>query len=259
MGNVNTFGSYSQYYDLLYKDKDYDSEAQFLNGIIQKHAPGTNSLLELGCGTGLHAEKLSSLGYRIHGVDISEQMLEQADRRLLSLPQDRRKRLSFSQADIRNFTHPNDRFDAAISLFHVLSYQIQNIDLNNVFKTVKRNLKPEGLFVFDCWYGPAVLRDPPVVRIKRLGDEHVEITRIAEPVLFPTENRVDVNYQIYIKDRHGDSVRVLHETHPMRYLFTTEILNLCEQHGFVLKDSREWMSDKQPGFDTWGVYFVVQK
>lgn len=254
---MNVFGAYAQYYDLLYRDKDYDGEVRFINGLIQKHAPNAKHLLEFGCGTGIHAEKLAVAGYSVHGVDLSAEMLKCAEERIRYFPEVEAKRLSFSCGDIRQFRHGRGHFDAVISLFHVMSYQIENSDLAAVFNTVKQHLNPKGAFIFDCWYGPAVLSDPPVVRVKRLEDERIEIIRIAEPEMYPNENRVDVHYQVFIKDKSTGKVEILEETHKMRYLFMPEILDLCEEFGFSMLGTGEWMTGKLPGLDTWGVYFVV--
>jgi predicted TPR repeat methyltransferase len=41
----------------------------------QSHDFGARSILELGCGTGIHAEFLAKVGYHVSGVDLSEGML----------------------------------------------------------------------------------------------------------------------------------------------------------------------------------------
>ncbi len=253
---MNVFGSYAQYYDLLYRDKDYDGEARFTNKLIQKYAPNAKHLLELGCGTGIHAEKLAAKGYTVHGIDISAEMLKRAEDRLRYLPKNESEKLSFSCGDIRQFRH-RDSFNAVISLFHVMSYQTKNSDLAAVFNAVKQHLHPKGIFIFDCWYGPAVLSDPPVVRVKRLEDKKIEVIRIAEPKMSPNNNRVDVHYQVFVKNKSTGEVEIFEETHRMRYLFMPEIINLCEVFGFFMLDFREWLTNNPPGLDTWGVYFVV--
>ncbi|MUG99025.1 methyltransferase domain-containing protein [Scytonema sp. UIC 10036] len=254
---MNVFGNYARYYDLLYRDKDYVGEAQFIRQLLQIHASDAISILELGCGTGLHAVLLAKEGYQVHGVDISTQMLEISQSRLAQLPLDIASRLKFSQGDIRLF-RTKQQFDAIVSLFHVVSYQTTNKALQATFATVKSHLKPGGVFIFDAWYGPAVLSDRPTTRIKRLEDEEVTITRIAEPVMYANENLVDVNYQIFIKDKNSGVLEELQETHCMRYLFKPEIELLLQQFQMELLEYREWMSDREPGFDTWGVYFVVR-
>lgn len=252
---MNVFGKYAQYYDLLYRDKNYDGEVRFIDGLIQKYAPNAKNLLELGCGTGIHAEKLAAEGYSVHGVDLSIEMLKCAEERIRNLPGKEAKRLSFSCGEIRQFHHGR-RFDAVISLFHVMSYQTKNSDLTAVCDTVKQHLKPKGIFIFDCWYGPAVLSDPPVVRVKRLEDKKIEITRIAKPEMYPNENRVDVHYQVFIKDKSTERVETLEETHKMRYLFKPEIEQILKLSGLSLLNGQEWLSGNELDFSTWNGCFI---
>jgi len=165
--------------------------------------------------------------------------------------------LNFLQGDIRTI-HLGQQFDAIISVFHVFSYQVSNEDLAAAFATVKRHLKPGGVFIFDCWYGPAVLSDRPNIRIKRLEDQESKITRIAEPIVYPNLNLVDVNYQIIIENKNTSVVEELQETHRMRYLFKPEIDKLLTDENLRLISSGEWMTNRELGFDTWGVYFVIR-
>ena len=41
--------------------------------------------------------------------------------------------------------------------------------------TARSLVAPGGIFIFDFWYGPAVLADPPAVRIKRLENERMKV------------------------------------------------------------------------------------
>jgi len=251
------FGNYARYYDLLYRDKDYVGEAQFIHQLIQTHAANAQNILELGCGTGNHATLLAKEGYDLHGVDFSQEMLQRANDRLSQLPADLAYRLKFSQGDIRK-VRLNQTFDVVLSLFHVISYQTTNEDLMAAFATVKEHLKPGGIFIFDVWYGPAVLSDRPTVRVKRLEDEEIFVTRIAEPVMHPNENLVDVNYQIFIRDKSSNAVEELQETHRMRYLFQPELDLFLNKSGLKVVNCGEWMTEDHPGFNTWGVHFLAQ-
>lgn len=53
------FADYARYYDLLYRDKDYKAEAEYVARLIRKFHPATQNILELGSGTGIHARLLS--------------------------------------------------------------------------------------------------------------------------------------------------------------------------------------------------------
>jgi SAM-dependent methyltransferase len=252
---MTVFGNYAHYYDLLYRDKEYKAEAHFIEELIQNHAPDTQSILELGCGTAIHAALLAELGYEVHGVDLSAEMLEKAEERLSTLNPKVVAKLKFSQGDIRT-VRVEQKFDVVISLFHVFSYQTTNQDLQAAFATAKAHLNPGGLLIFDCWYGPAVLSDRPAVRVKRLEDEKIQVTRIAEPLIYPNDNLVDVNYHVFIRDKASGTVEEVQETHKMRYLFKQEIDYLLTDNDLKLVAFGEWMTKIQAGFNSWGVYFI---
>lgn len=246
---MSVFGSYSRYYDLLYKDKDYGAEAEYVHALISQHCPGSKTILDLGCGTGRHAQLFANKGYSVTGLDRSEQMLETARAASPgSAPE-------YLEGDLRDARLGRD-FDVVVSLFHVMSYQTSNADLRGAFTTVREHLRPGGLFLFDCWYGPAVLTQRPQVRIQRLEDEHVSVTRLAEPTMRPNENLVDVNYHIFIEDKLSQRVDQLSETHTMRYLFVPEVELLFESAGLKLRHACEFMSAKEPSLDTWNVMFM---
>jgi len=252
---MEVFGNYSRYYDLLYRDKDYRAEAAYVRDHIRRHDPHARSILELGCGTGAHAQHLAAFGFEVHGVDLSQTMLERAFLKNDTLPPDVSGRVAFSQGDVRA-VRLDRKFDSVVSLFHVMSYQIATSDLLAAFVTAKHHLSQGGIFIFDCWYGPAVLTCRPSVRVKRLEDDAISVIRIAEPVMHPNDNVVDVNYSITIRDKASGRVEELKETHCMRYLFRPEVELLAAQTGFEIIESQEWMTGKAPGFDTWGVCFV---
>jgi SAM-dependent methyltransferase len=174
-----------------------------------------------------------------------------------ALPADSRRRLDFLQGDVRSL-RLGEKFNCILSLFHVMSYMAGNVDLQQAFQTVLHHLAPGGICIFDCWYGPAVLHLRPSVRVKELENEELSILRVADPAMRPNENAVDVNYTLWVRNRATDALEIVKETHRMRYLFRPEIDLLLERVGLRILEAREWMTGREPGLDTWGVYFVVQ-
>ncbi|HET7543685.1 MAG TPA: class I SAM-dependent methyltransferase [Polyangiaceae bacterium] len=260
---MSVFGAYSQYYDLLYKDKDYAGEAAYVRSLIERYQPGARSVLDLGCGTGRHALLLAESGYRVTGVDLSADMLQEANALLASASPERAARLSasgalptFLQGDVRT-VRTGRKFDVVVSLFHVMSYQTSNDDLKAALHTIREHLLPGGVVVFDCWYGPAVLTDRPSSRSKHLENERISVVRDAMPVLYPNRNCVDVNYHVRITDKQSGALQELRETHTMRYLFSPEVELLLSASGFELRDSTEFMTNRPLGFDTWNAVFVA--
>lgn len=248
------FDEYARYYDLLYADKDYDGEAKYIASLLRcTMGNGRRQILELGCGTGKHAALLADMGYKICGIERSKNMLAQAQERAGG-----KHGLSFVQSDIREFSL-GKTFDAVFALFHVMSYQTSTEDFIAVLKCVREHLNEGGVFIFDTWYGPAVLTERPEFRVKRLEDESCQITRIAEPVLHENESIVDVNYDVFVKDKATGDIKEFKEVHNMRYYFLSEISLMLGMCGFALEKAVEFMTERELSGKTWGSLFVARK
>lgn len=255
---MKVFSDYAQYYDLLNQQKDYKHEVDYVISLLNKFAPDANNLLELGCGTGLHAINLAENDYHITGVDQSQDMIYMAQERLKTLPNSISNLIKFNVGDIRTCSI-NKSFDVALSLFHVISYQVTNNDLNQSFNTVSKHLKPGGIFVFDCWYGPAVISDKPYKRNKKFEDDKIIINRTATPHIHPTKNRVDVHFDIKITNKQTGKSENIKEIHKMRYLFNPEIELFLKINNLKLLHSEEWLTGNEPGFDSWYVTFICKR
>jgi len=252
------FDSYAQYYDLVYQDKDYSAESEYIAACIHKKLPSANSILELGCGTGAHAEQLARMGYNVHGIDMSENMLDRALARKASLPAELEARLAFGIGDVRNL-RTDKTYDVVISLFHVVSYQSSDAELSQVVATAARHLTPGGLFLFDFWYGPAVLSQVPEIRIKRLEDETIKVTRIAEPSMHVNENIVDVNYDIFVENKESGQITQIQEEHKMRYIFAPELPHFIDSESWSNYETCEWLSDEALSDRSWSAFVVAMR
>ena len=246
------FDAYAAYYDLLYRDKDYKGEADYVASHSRRCAPGAKRILELGCGTGGHAIHLAEKGYVVHGVDLSEQMLSRALERKSRLSPEVAARLSFSKGNICTL-RTGETYDVVISLFHVMSYQTTNADLDAAFEIASSHLTSGGLFLFDFWYGPAVLIQKPEVRVKKLENEHIEVTRIAEPLLKTDEGTVKVDYTLFVKDKTTGKIAQSTESHKLRYIFMTELEHYLVGR-FVAHKACEWMTGNPLNESTWGAF-----
>lgn len=249
---MSSFNKYAEYYNLLYKDKDYLSEVNYIVDLFRKFSgKKVKTILDLGCGTGLHDSVLANKGFSITGVDLSERMIEIAQK-------SNTKNTQFMQADVRDF-HLEQKFDAVISLFHVASYQTTNEDFEKYLKTAYNHLEEGGLFIFDFWYGPAVLTDRPSVRIKNIENEYTSITRISEPSLYPNDNIVDVKFNVLIENNLSNQLEKIEELHRMRYWFLPELLYFIKKSGFTFVNGFEWLTMKNLSFKSWNGVIIVEK
>ncbi|MDQ3020510.1 MAG: class I SAM-dependent methyltransferase [Bacteroidota bacterium] len=252
---MKVFASYAKYYDLLYKDKDYKSEADYIEKFIKKYKPDSKKILDLGCGTGRHAAIFAKRGFNVTGVELSEHMIEIAQIHLKN-NDTLSENLKFVQGDIKNIKL-NEKFDIVMLLFHVMSYQTKNEDIKQTLKTVKEHIKPDGIFIFDFWYGPAVLAQKPESRLKKLESEDIVIERFAMPVMYINENSVDVNYKILIKEKSDGSVSEINETHKMRYFFLPEIELFFSDFELKLNYCEEWMTSNELSEKSWSALAIA--
>ena len=249
---MSVFKNYSKYYDLLYQDKDYVGEVDYIINIIKKNHPLPKSILNLGCGTGKHDFILAKNGFEITAIDLSQEMIDMAKEK--SNPD----HILFQTGNI-NTLRLNKKFDVVISLFHVISYQITEVDLISTFRTAFEHLNSGGLFIFDFWYGPAVLTDRPEIKKKCIENEDFKIIRFSEPLMHSSINCVDINFQLIITEKNQLSTFEIAEKHVMRYWFKPEIEYFLKQFGFKVLKAEQWMTEKNLSFDTWYACFQVQK
>jgi SAM-dependent methyltransferase len=251
---MNNFKIYAKYYNLLYNDKDYLSEVEYIDGLIKKNSINFHGkILDLGCGTGKHANLFTQKGYNVHGVDISPQMVSEAKERYFE-----NRKLKFYEGNITNFKNEH-KYDVVTSLFHVMSYQNSNADFMGALKTAREHLNEEGLFIFDFWNGAGVLSDAPERRVKKLENGEISIERVAIPNLHVNENVVDVNYTINVYDKINKLNSVIKEKHSMRYFFKKELDFYLDVGGFKLNSFFEWMSFKTPDKNCWNAVIVAKK
>lgn len=246
--------AYAGYYDILYADKNYVAESLAIHTILTRHnVPAKGTLLELGCGSGIHAEQFVQQGYTLHGIDASQAMIDIAQQRVQG-----NANATFEASSIENYI-PLKKFDAVISLFHVVSYLTTNEQLTKLFSMVSAALKPNGVFVFDCWYGAGVLTTPPAVRTKHMSNATYDVQRTATPELLPNQNKVIVHFDVTITNKATTEIHHVTESHPMRYLFTPEVQLLAQFYGLQLTEQSTFMSTDMPSTDTWYTLYVVQK
>jgi SAM-dependent methyltransferase len=244
----NSFNLYSKYYNLLYENKDYDAESAYIADCINCYSPGAKSILEFGSGTGGHGMFLQKQGYSIYGLEASKQMVDEA--KLRGFP--------CEQADITDFKL-DQKFDAVISLFHVISYVNDNKSLKNVFTNAFNRLNSDGLFIFDVWYSPAVFHQKPEIRLKEVENDEIRVIRIAEPEIHINENVVDVNYSVLVNNKITDEWMEFKEKHSMRHFSIPELSLLASFTGFEILKVEEFLSGKKPSENSWGVIFILKK
>jgi ubiquinone/menaquinone biosynthesis C-methylase UbiE len=154
--------------------KDYIAEAQKVHQILQqyKKSPG-NHLLEVACGTGLHASVLKDF-YQVEGLDLDPEMLAVAKEKYPDIP--------FHQADMADFDLGKE-FDAVTCLFSSIGYVKTTARLDQAIQAMTRHLQPGGLLIVEPWFSPeqwkpgrvsALFVNEPELKISRINISEAE-------------------------------------------------------------------------------------
>lgn len=170
------FSRSARYYNAIYAatGKDHVREARLAHSFIQAHKRGPgNRLLEVACGTGLHAAVLGQF-YQVEGLDLDAGMLAVAQESLPGIP--------FHRADMADFDLGRE-FDALTCLFSSIGYVRTRARLDQALATMARHLAPGGVLLVEPWFTPegwtpgrvsAVHVDGPDLKITRMNVSAVE-------------------------------------------------------------------------------------
>lgn len=223
------FTAYGKYYDLIYSDKNYERECNFLEEAFKRYSPfKPRTILDVGCGTGGHAFHLARRGYLVSGIDSSKVMIDIAREKT----EKNRINVDFFLMDIRKLKL-NKKFDTCICMFAVMNYLTTNEEIGKALSGIRKHLKDNSLFIFDFWYGPTVLRVLPSLRTKTVEKDGVKVIRTAEPCLNVLRNTCNVTYHL-IAIQGNVVVDEIREKHVVRYFFPEEIRHCLEENGFKI-------------------------
>lgn len=253
---MTNFAEYANVYDLLYRDKNYAGEARFVRDLLAAHGAASGGILDLGCGTGLHDIAFAGMGFRMLGVDLSYEMIARAEDRRKSLTPAMQEQMEFRQGDIRRLDCGRI-FDAVISLFHVMCYQIEDDDVDCAMRTARRHLPHGAPFVFDFWYGPAIAEDGPQPREKTVRHGPVQIRRVTRPTWLREQNRVIIDYEIEVVKSPASTAAHFKERHVVRYFFVDELDRALRAAGFKPAAWGEWMTTHEPSRESFAAYVVA--
>lgn len=245
--------AYAAAYDAIYCDKDYAAECDRLEELFRScAAAGVRRVLDLGCGTGSHSLALAQRGYQVVGIDRSPAMLSRA--RAKRAPR-LAGRAEFLCADIRRLAL-SQRFDAALMMFAVLGYLGDEDAVAEALAATRRHLEPGGLFAFDVWYAPAVLRIGPSERVRRVEGSAGPLSRRARGELHPQRRLCRVVVELC--DPQGDAPTV-REIHEVRYFSADELRRLLSAAGFApLRLGAFPEYQREPDETTWSVLVAAR-
>ena len=132
-------------YDGLTRDIPYEKYLRFFKTLLRRHGVTATTVLDLACGTGSLSVLLAKHGYRVLGVDRSEEMLTVAAEKAMELEENQP---FFAAQPMQRLKIP-EPVDACVCALDSINYVTKPQDVQKAFRRVYESLRPGGLFVFD--------------------------------------------------------------------------------------------------------------
>ncbi len=176
------YNRFAEVYDRLMDDFDYPAWAEYYLRLLKRAGCAPKTMCECGCGTGSMTLEFARRGLKITGVDLSGEMLAQAQKKAraagLMVP--------FVQEDMTCLTLPR-RVDAIVACCDGVNYLTDMRQVKAFFRAARQWLRPGGALAFDVSTGRKLL--------ERMGDA------------FFGEDRDEVTY-LWQNRREGRLVRM---------------------------------------------------
>lgn len=143
---MSAYESLAFSYDALTYDIPYEKIAAYFQTLLRKSGVTAETVLDLACGTGSLSVLLAQMGYRVLGVDCSEEMLTVASEKASELELAQPPFWVCQKMQRLRLPEP---VDAAVCCLDSVNYVTKPKDLQEAFRRVYAALRPGGLFVFD--------------------------------------------------------------------------------------------------------------
>lgn len=246
--------AYAEMYDHLYVHKDYSGECDLITQALRQYGSGEiKDIADWGCGTGNHTIPLGEQGYHMTGVDLSDAMLRVARRKATGAGLN----IHWVRGDIRDVQLPG-QFDAGLFMFSVLGLLQKNQEVMAALHNARRHMRPQGLMLFDVWYGPAVLTIKPSDSVKIIPQPDGKVIRVGSGTLDSRHHLCEVRFHLF----HLQGDRVAQETEEVqtvRYFFPMELELMLNQSRFALLSLTAFPTLDRPADETtWNVFGIAR-
>jgi SAM-dependent methyltransferase len=211
------------YFSIEKENRNIEKDINMIHALLEgRDKP---ALLDLGCGTGEHLDKLSKLGVNCTGLDSSEEMIKTAKSRFSNS-------VDFIKANMINYNFIN-KFDLIISLFGSFDYITGDNDIITVLINTWKALKPNGIGLFEIWNARPLqrIKEKPLTFVSETNHNNTKINRERGFKLldYPGKTIVEVKYN-YIISKH----EIIQDTHIMRAFTLKEIEYFLNTTGFEI-------------------------
>lgn len=207
-------------YDAIYGQiKDYADEGRQIAALIREAHPAARTVLDVACGTGEHARRLTELGFEVDGIDLEPGFVEIARGKL--------PRARFEIADMAGFDLGRT-YDVVTCLFSAIGYADTLPRMRAAIASLRRHVAPDGVVLVEPWITPEEFGDG------RTGSLELAVGELRVTRHFQTSRDGNLSTLRFDYDIAGpDGTRHAREVHTLGLYTVAEMQAAFEAAGLV--------------------------
>jgi ubiquinone/menaquinone biosynthesis C-methylase UbiE len=226
------YGELARYYDLIYHWKNYQNEVARVKRLIRRYktSPG-NSLLDVGCGTGMHLRYLKQ-DFKCVGIDSSPEMIAVARQKVAGV--------RFEVGDMAEF-NLGRLFDVITCLFSGIGYLKSRGKIGRAIENFSRHLNVGGVLILEPWIKKSEWMNRSV-HLQTYDSKELKIARVHYGRAKGNFSILDERFLIGEKNK---GISYIKTKHVMRFFEPQKDLEAMRRSGFNAIYSKESLMSKR--------------
>ncbi|NRD75904.1 class I SAM-dependent methyltransferase [Bacillus sp. BRMEA1] len=250
---MSGYEQFAYLYDELMSDAPYDQWVKFVKDVLGKFSSheGTSHLLDLACGTGELSIRFAQEGFKVTGIDLSEDMLAVAQAKAV----DAGVHIPFYQQDMAALDGL-DQFDVIGIFCDSLNYLKTEKDVISTFSHVFQFLKEGGIFLFDV-HSLYKINDIFIGQTFAQNEEDVSYIWNSFPGEYP--NSVEHDLSFFVLDEKTQKYDRFDELHFQRTFSIEHYSKWLTEAGFTVMEIGADFKHEPPQIKSERIFFVAKK
>lgn len=222
---MEAYGEFASVYDKFMDEVPYDAWLDFLKAVWKKEGISPKVICDVGCGTGNLLLPLAQAGYAVMGIDVSFDMLCQADRKL----QEAGLSAFLSEQDMTEMCLPQ-KADCILCLCDSLNYLTEDGELSMAFGRFREGLKEDGILFFDL---NTAYKFSHILGENTFAATEEDAAYIWENYYDEEERINEYNVNFFLRTPEGNYTRT-EEVHYERAFLWEEVEQALQENGFAI-------------------------
>ena len=234
---MSAYEAFASVYDIFMEQVEYDQWLSHIHALWEKYGLQPKTVFDLGCGTGSIALPLARAGYAVTGVDISPEMLAEADHKAM----EEGLSLRFACQDMTALSL-GEKADCILSLCDSMNYLTEDGQLAAAFQSIAAHMTADSLFLFDL---NTEYKFQEVLGQNVFGAAEEKAAYIWEND-YDAEERINEYYVSFFMEQENGLYERVEEFHYERAYTMEEIKEGLEAAGLVLLEVMDGYSFQAP-------------